>query len=222
MQTIYDDDALVQRLTEEVVAKGHRILQIYKLGPTDKEHIAALLRLFDPPRKARVLDGGCGVGEVSRLMKEARPDLTFTLLNRSEAQLAMCPEGMPRLQGMLEATPAADASFDAVMVNYALGHTNLGKALAEASRVLRRDGVLFVYDMVAFPNVDCLVAPLNYQLYHPSAIISAARQRDFMLTEMELPKGDATDFKSVIGATDFDRIFAANNVQPVAYRFVKC
>jgi ubiquinone/menaquinone biosynthesis C-methylase UbiE len=191
------------------------------LGDDDKAHVAALLKLFDPPRHGHVLDAGCGVGQVARLMKEARPDLRFTLLNRSEAQLAMCPADMEKLHGLLEAIPAEDASFDAAMVNYALGHANIGKALSEASRVLRRDGVLFIYDMTAHPNVDCLLAALQYRLHHPSAVINAARHQGFALTGMELPKGNVSaDFKSLMAEGEFDRLFST--VQPVSYRFVRC
>lgn len=221
MADIYEDDALVGRLTADLVASGRSIFEIFKLGAIDEEHVAALLRFFHPPHKAHILDAGCGVGEVARLMRAQRPDLSFTLLNRSASQLAMCPN-MTKLHGMLEEIPAEDSSFDAAIACYVMGHIPLSKAFSEMARVLKHGGVLLVYDMTAFPRLDCLLAELQYQLHHPSEVIGAAQRSGFTRAYMDLPKGDATDFKAIIGDVDFDRLFTANNVRPVLYRFVKC
>ena len=66
-----------------------RVLQGYSLAPTDAGHVAVLLGMMAPALGDTVLDAGCGFGEVARLQ---RPDLSFVLLNRVDAQLQHVPD----------------------------------------------------------------------------------------------------------------------------------
>ena len=142
----YADDAVVKTLTEQLVASGTRVFQIFQHGD-EREHVAFLLRAMAPPLNARVLDVGCGVGEVAWLMKAARPDLDFTLLNISPAQLSMCPAEFDQVCASGENIPLADASFDAAMALYSVGNMDKDAALAEMRRVVRSGGVIFVADI---------------------------------------------------------------------------
>jgi ubiquinone/menaquinone biosynthesis C-methylase UbiE len=142
----YADDAVVKRLTEQLVASGTRVFQIFQRGD-EREHAAFLLHEMKPPRNARILDVGCGVGEVARLMKAARTDLAFTLLNISPAQLAMCPAEFDQVCASGENIPLADESFDAAMALYSMGNMDKDAALAEMRRVVRPGGVVFVADI---------------------------------------------------------------------------
>ena len=219
MPSVYDDDAKVGDLTRPVVNAGYRVLQIHKLGETDREHVAALLEHFDPPRGAHILDAGCGIGEVAKLMAEARPDLDFTLLNISPAQLAMCPKAMEKKEGRLEEMPFGDACFDAVMINYALGHADLEPTLSEAARVLRRNGVLFIYDMTADPDQDCLVASMQYQLHSSDEVATCAKLHGLVLNRKVDPETNMKDFTSIVRDDEVHKLLAT--VRPIVYRFVK-
>ena len=219
MRTIYEDDTTVATLTKTLVSSGYRILQIFKLARSDRKHVTALLRHFNPSQSARVLDAGCGIGEVAKLMAEERPDLRFTLLNISPAQLALCPDEMEKKEGRLEDMPFADGHFDAVMINYALGHADLEPTLSEAARVLRRNGVLFIYDMTADPDQDCLVASMQYQLHSSDEVATCAKLHGLVLNRKVDPETNMKDFTSIVRDDEVHKLLAT--VRPIVYRFVK-
>lgn len=150
---LYDDDRTVGEVTRYLVDQGARVFQIFQRG-TESEHVSYLLEKFDPPSGV-VLDVGCGIGEVARLMHEARQDLEFVLLNRSQAQLDLCPD-FEKLHADAHAIPMPDASVDAVMACYVMGHLDKDRALSEMRRVLKPGGVLFIADMSggAIPDLD--------------------------------------------------------------------
>lgn len=216
--SLYADDVVVERETRGLIDRGIRVLQVFRMGATEREHVAGLLRLADFPLGASVLDAGCGVGEVARLMRELRSDLRFSLLNISRAQLAMCPEGMPRIVGSLDDMPIEDVSFDAVMICYALGHVDLRSALAEAERVLRPGGALFIYDLTT-EDGRVLADALGYSAWRRSEILTHALTLGFSHRVMELPPVSAEHFVPLMGAEAFARAFA--DVSPAAFRWVK-
>jgi SAM-dependent methyltransferase len=214
----YADDVEVGRVTRTLVDHGHSILQSHKLGANGWYHVAALLDYFDPPNGAHVLDVGCGVGTVAGLMREQRPDLLFTLLNISGAQLEMCPSGMAKARADMHALPFPAGSFDAVMYCYSLGHGLLDQCIAEAARVLRPGGVLFIYDLDTY-DPYYLIDHLGYRPHHRGEMVDACRHR-FVLDFIELPAASTGKFVDLIGedafcALGFDRVW------PTIFRFTK-
>lgn len=149
MLSIADHARILDAATAHIVIeRGMRLLHIWKLAETDAEHCAILLDHLNPPHFARILDAGCGIGEVARQMREQRPDLHFTLLNISQYQLDLTPADMPKLLASYDAIPAPDQSFDVVMFNFSLCHADSWLAtLREAVRVLRPGGRVLIYDM---------------------------------------------------------------------------
>lgn len=159
----------------EVMTRGWVLFQPFRFGKDDTAHVDVLLALADFPQGARVLDVGCGIGECARLMKLARPDLDFVLVNFSEAQLHDCPTEFEQHMANAHALPFDDESFDAVMFNAALGNMDMMVALAEASRVLRADGVLFLNEVrrVAGDN-DAMERILQFSAYNAHALLAFA------------------------------------------------
>lgn len=133
---------------------GIRLLQPWRFADTDEAHVAYLLDAFYPPGGARVLDVGCGFGETARLMSEARPDLEFVLLNAVQVQLDRVPDTFERVLGDAHALPFEDASFDAVMFNASLCNMDVHVAMAEAGRVLKPGGVLFLNELLREADGD--------------------------------------------------------------------
>lgn len=155
----WDTAALFQleQATRRVLADGHRLFHTHRLDPDDRAQVRHILDLLDPPPGAVILDAGCGVGEVARLMAEARPDLRFILANVSRMQLNLCPrgKGFMHLHGDCHHMPELAAeSVDAVMFNSALTQMDAGRALAEAARVLVPGGVVQLFEMVCEPGAD--------------------------------------------------------------------
>ena len=88
---------------------------------------------------ARVLDVGCGEGELARYL----PDGAWVGLDNSQTMLGRAPAGGVR--GEATALPFPDESFDGVAILYVLYHLSYPRpALAEAYRVMRPGGLIAV------------------------------------------------------------------------------
>ena len=103
----------------------------------------------------RVLDVGCGDGAMARLM--ARHGATVIGIDTDAGQLAKARStpveaGETYVEGVAQALPAEDRTFDLVVFSNSLHHVPLdqqGKALAEAARVLAAGGELFISEPLA-------------------------------------------------------------------------
>jgi ubiquinone/menaquinone biosynthesis C-methylase UbiE len=169
---------------------------------------------------AAVLDAGCGIGEAARLMKTQRPDLRFVLLNVSAAQLELCPPEFDKIECDFHNIPLHDKTFGAVMFNYSLGHGEPGLAIAEAARLLRQDGVLFIYDITGWDSTR-LIESLGYTAHRVADIWKAALSAGFKMDLLRYPRNtDVSGFLSIIGADEYAKVF--KGISPVVYRFVKC
>jgi SAM-dependent methyltransferase len=214
----YGDEGTVDRLTREIVRQGFFILQSHKLAATDQEHVATLLGYFDPPQGATVLDAGCGVGAVAALMAAIRPDLQFSLLNISAAQLALVPPGMTKIHGDFHHLPIDSGTFDAVMFNFTLGHGLLDACIAEAARVLRPGGVLFIYDLTT-DAPDYVIDRLGYRPHGRGEVLVAGRRHGLVATAViENPRSTTADFTNLCGPAAITT-HGLERTWPVIYRF---
>jgi ubiquinone/menaquinone biosynthesis C-methylase UbiE len=111
--------------------------------------------LFDfvaAPSNARVLELGCGSGQMWRTVWARVPQTwRITLTDFSAGMVAAAkdlagfqnPRGLTLAQSDAQAIPFADATFDVVFANHMLYHVPaLPRALAEIGRVLERGGLL--------------------------------------------------------------------------------
>lgn len=212
----YGDESYVADTTAALASAGHRVLQIFQMGATERAHVGALLDMFDPPEGALVLDAGCGIGAVADLMSDMRPDLRFVLLNVSLAQLEMCRGTHARVAADFHRLPVADGSVDAVLFTYSLGHGLLDVVLTEAVRVLKPGGMLFIYDL-ASENSATLIRTLGYKAHAPGRVMKICAnlglRRDFAIR----PDANVDGFMRIMDRTTFGKIFAG--IVPAAYRF---
>ncbi len=152
---------------EEIRAKDHAALVAQQFDPRAEAYVASVthatgedlewLAGYAAERKpARALDLGCGGGHVSFHLAPAGG--TVVAYDPSAEMLAAVAREAARRglinieteQGMGEALPFADASFDLVASRYSAHHwRDFAQVLREARRVVKRDGVAIFMDTVA-------------------------------------------------------------------------
>ncbi|UFN49390.1 class I SAM-dependent methyltransferase [Roseomonas sp. OT10] len=184
---------MLDAVTPYVAGLGIRVLQGNRLGATEADHVAALHRFMTLPPGATVADLGCGTGEVARILGALRPDLRFLLVNYSGAQLAMAPSGtrFARLLADFHALPLADGCADVALHLYSLCHGDPPSALAEAARIVRRGGSLFIYDLARERGDNAAVEMRLFARFHPVAAIAGwAEAAGWSLDGVAQPVGD--------------------------------
>jgi SAM-dependent methyltransferase len=201
------------RITEAsrlALAADLRILQGFRLGQTDREHIEKLLGYMRPGDGTTWLDVGCGFGEPARLMKELRPYVEFYLITNNQFQLENVPEGLDARFADMHNIPFRDASFDGVMYLYSLCHADtMERTLTETARLTRPGGKLFVFDYIRLFGNDVLsLEHLASRFLHLGEIKQACKVAGWEFIDYDMPAGSDALFRSVFEDQGlYDRIF---------------
>lgn len=120
---------------------------------THEEIVSELLDLAGKD----ALDVGCGAGRLTRLLAAAGArasgiDVNPAVIRRAIARAREDGADIEFAEGRAEALPWPDARFDVVVFSNSLHHVEadrMERALAEAARVLRPEGLLYVMEPVA-------------------------------------------------------------------------
>lgn len=200
----FDPDGL-EAIKDTLSEVPQKVLQTHFYAPTEREHVAYLLDVLNPQQGARILDAGCGYGEVARIMKDIRPDLEFVLANVVPHQLDRCPEGMETLLADCHDLPMEDGSVDIAMYHSALCNMDADRALREARRVSKR---IMVNDMARWGGDDQEVQELlQCTVLHESDLVDAIQNSGFEVTQVIRPKSNSDHFRALLPGI-YDRLFA--------------
>ncbi len=116
-------------------------------------HVDALLTAVGPVAGLAIADIGCGEGALGRELASQGADVTgFDPFIEPARRSAVGTGFWQLVRATAQALPTPDASFDLALFVFSLHHVpqqQLAWALAEARRVLRRDGRLYVAEPVA-------------------------------------------------------------------------
>jgi ubiquinone/menaquinone biosynthesis C-methylase UbiE len=163
-----------------------------------------LLRTVDFAGK-EVVDIGCGDSRLARLIADEGQAQSVTGIECSPRQLAKA-NALPThpkvtvLDAVAQALPLADASVDVAVFFNSLHHLPqqaMVQGLAEASRVLRPGGVVYISEPVAAGSFFTVCKPVDADIVY--------------LHQVKMPSFDAFRDRIVSANADRDAIFAQND-----------
>jgi ubiquinone/menaquinone biosynthesis C-methylase UbiE len=216
------DISKLEDATRLALGAGHRLLQTHRLHWNDLDHVRDLLNVMQPPHGARVLDAGCGIGEVSRLMSVMRPDLSFILANVSPLQISLCPSEpqFERLLADCHDLPLPDEHVDAVMFASALTQMDAPTALREAARVTKTRGIVFLFEMVRDGgDAEEFERVTTARVHKVNDLIAFARDVGLVLDRLFYPATDDAHFRGMLRDLGCERLI--DPIKPVIIRFRK-
>lgn len=152
--------------------------------------------LFDylPLQRATVLDLGCGNGWVAHALRTSAKYIIGLDPSTAQIDLAKADTAVNEtfVCGLGEALPFGDAGFDIVLLFNSFHHIATGnreRALVECSRVMKKDGLLYVQEPVASGSAYELCRPLDdeAELYASAfdTIRDATDERRFVQVKQE-------------------------------------
>jgi SAM-dependent methyltransferase len=153
-------------------------------------------------------------------MMAERPDLDFVLVNNNAYQLDQCPDVFSRLLADMEAgLPLGPGSVDGVMFLYSLCHAEVvTPVLAEAARVVKPGGELFVFDYerLAGDN-DLMRAKLAARAITRAGMARATKYAGWEIVRWDHPEGDDSLFRSLFShQVEYELIF--KDLVPVVWK----
>jgi ubiquinone/menaquinone biosynthesis C-methylase UbiE len=186
---ILSTDAEVGAATED--ERWRRGFEAHLHAETQTREYRAIVQRIASDAPARVLDWGCGYGQVSDLLRRAGLDVTSFEYRGPEAPNAEVPLRLyPDIRAYISSEPVAlpypNASFDAVLSCGVLEHTGNQEAnLDEMARILKPGGRFYVYKLPnRFSYLEWIARRLGLH-YHGSEagdmLFTVAQTRDMFV-----------------------------------------
>jgi len=146
---------VVTNLFDETAVHYDRVTGLMSLG-TGAAYRRHILRGAGVGPGAKVLDVACGTGQVSTAaMKLVGPEGSVLGIDPSDGmrRVAETRRGVRTMHGAAGALPVDDASYDFVLMGYALRHVDdLTTAFKDMHRVLRPGGKIIILEITAPPG----------------------------------------------------------------------
>lgn len=173
--------ATVNKLFDDTALHYDRITGLMSFG-TGRRYRRQVLERLGVRAGAKVIDLACGTGQVSAAaMSLVGPSGLVVGVDPSEGmrRAAEASRGIRTLDGRADHIPVDDASFDFVVMGYALRHaSDLLAAFREMGRVLRPGGTVCILEITP-PERPLPRALLKFYLKHivPPLSLAVTRRR---------------------------------------------
>lgn len=182
--------------------------------------------LCDPlPRNSKILDIGCGTGDMLQIIASKRSDCALTGLDFSPNMLAVAKkrlinaENVDLIKGNALDIPFKDNTYNGVCISFALRNTaDYRKALSEAFRVLRDGGSFVCID--SFLPENRLIRPF-YNIYF-SMIMPLLGGGIKKIREYRWLKKSTVDFISALELAKMMKSTGFNGIRIKRFLFGAC
>ena len=201
--------------TRTMVERGETIFQAYRFGDSDIHHLWRLLCWAELPEYCNLIDMGCGLGTVTHVWQQIRPDIRTTLVNISPEQMAYINHPRKHICDMT-AVPEPDHEFDAAICLFAIGHVDKAQALKEMARLVKPGGIVFIFDMIGGND---RIKELDYSIGSHEEMKQESEKHGLKLDIFLIPQ-PRNDYGEKILGKDFETYFF--QCTPAIWRFIKC
>ncbi|MDX0661259.1 methyltransferase domain-containing protein [Sinorhizobium medicae] len=180
------------------------MLQAFRFGESDRDHVSRLLHWADFPNSARIVDLGAGSGGVAAHMAALRSDLRFCLVDLDETKLAA--SSFEKHIANITQVPEPDGAFDAAICCYAMGYAPSDALWSEISRLLRPGGTVFIVDMVPKDATIPKLSLFGYEI-RSRGMVEEAAQSVGLIPDVYIEPYDSGDWGRSVFSDAFDVFF---------------
>jgi 2-polyprenyl-3-methyl-5-hydroxy-6-metoxy-1,4-benzoquinol methylase len=190
---------------------------VHFLRHSERRRFQTVARLLPAAGVLRVLDVGCGIGELTEMIAGRRYktyalDLGFDSIRRASAKFRKININVPFVQGDVYRLPFQDSSFDAVVASEIIEHLDRPQdAIREIARVVRPGGcfVLSTPYRERLRYTICIhcnrKTPVNAHLhsFDEPALQTLLREAGFSIKELKRFSSKALEHFGMPGLTFF-------------------
>jgi ubiquinone/menaquinone biosynthesis C-methylase UbiE len=125
-------------------------VQKYSLGPTRKAIVDALLPILDKDKKYKILDMGCGTGQLLREIQAVFKDfnIEYTGIDISHKMIEICrlkDSNADYFVSSIEDYKPLEGKYDIIICTHSFPYyPDKPKAINKFNRLLKKDGVLLL------------------------------------------------------------------------------
>ena len=176
--------------TDEYLTHGLKLFLCARLGETEKEHSEKYHQFIGFKKSSTVVDMGCGIGEMGRLLHKCDETLNIFNVTNSPRQCEIAKQlGSHCVLADFHATGLPSGIAQYVMFNESFGYGDPKQLLQEAARLLSDGGWVVLRDFSPnTPLEQVHASSWDYKCYPMHEVIAAAAQARLALLWMKRPK----------------------------------
>ena len=194
-QVLQQKKGLVKDVFNKVFKKYDLMNDLMSLG-IHKIWKKNLIHLMNPSNKKKLIDVGCGTGDISKLYLEAtNNDSTILCVDPNINMIKECKKNLKKYKNIkwkvcnAEKLDVPDNSFDFYTISFGLRNTkDINKSLNEAYRVLKNGGRFLCLEFSKIENYNLEILYKNYSKLIPKIgekIVGEKKPYEYLIKSIE-------------------------------------